>query len=261
MRLASRWFGDDLAQHLKNFAVILGRLPGLHFLLRVADQRAQALRVGLRMSGEQLGQRAVVFHQTVAPAFQLVHIRDVMLRFPLPCVQLGEDGRGIHFAHQLADVLHLAALRAELVDVLHLADRIAQVLGDVELRDLVLAQLGQFLAEVAQLVHLLLYLGLARRQFLLILRNLGLIAQAAPPGICAAGTARMGVDDLYVTIIVFLGIMFLGNVLILRNLGLIAQAAPPGICAAGTARMGVDDLYVTIIVFLGIMFLGNVLIL
>jgi hypothetical protein len=45
--------------------------------------------------------------------------------------------------------LHLAALRAELVDVLHLAYRVAQVLGDVELCDLVLAQLGQFLAEVA----------------------------------------------------------------------------------------------------------------
>ena len=79
MRSASRWFGEDLAQYLKNFAVILGRLTGFHFFLRVADQRAQALRIGLRMSGEQLGQRAVVFHQTVAPAFQLVHIRDVML--------------------------------------------------------------------------------------------------------------------------------------------------------------------------------------
>jgi len=69
-----------------------------------------------------------------------------------------------------------------LFDVLHLADRIAQVLGKVELRELVLAEFGQFLAEVAQLVHLLLDLGLARRQLFLVFVCHGLAAQAAPAG-------------------------------------------------------------------------------
>jgi len=75
-------------------------------------------------------------------------------------------------------------------------------------RELVLAQLGQFLAQVTQLVHLLLDLGLARRQLFLFLRN-RLVAQTAPPGVDVIRLARMRTDDFYLAVIVFLGIMWL----------------------------------------------------
>jgi hypothetical protein len=40
--------------------------------VRVADQRTQPLRVRIRVAGQQFGERAFIFQQAVAPAFNLM---------------------------------------------------------------------------------------------------------------------------------------------------------------------------------------------
>ena len=208
-------FGNYFAQHLKNFAGVFRGLAGGNFFLRVAYQCAQALRIGLRMSGKQFGQGAVILQQALAPAFQLMHIADVLLRNAFPYIQFGQDGGGIHFPHQLADVLHLATLRAEFVEAFHFAYRIAQIFGQVQLRELIPAQLGQLHAEVAQLVHLFLDPGFAGWQVFFGFFFHSQAAQAASPAGRFAWATYFGMDDFHATIIMCPVIMCLGVIMLI----------------------------------------------
>ena len=129
--------------------------------MRVAYQRAKVLRVGFRMPCKQFGECCLVFQQALAPALELMHVACMLLGYAFPGVKLRDDGGCLDVPHQLAYVLHLAALGAELVDAVHLAYRIAQVFRQVELCELVLAKGHELGPKILQVVHLLLDLGLA----------------------------------------------------------------------------------------------------
>ncbi len=130
------WFGNDLAQHLKQFAVTLRRLSGLLFFLCIADQGAQALRIGFGVRRQQFGERIGLFQQAVAPMLNLVQPGRVLPRYAVPCIKFGNDGRWLHIAHQAADVLQLAAECAELGDAFVFQDGFQQLLVQIQFAQL-----------------------------------------------------------------------------------------------------------------------------
>ncbi len=152
------------AQHLKYFTIVFGRFVEFFFLVRVADQRAQMLCVGIGVRGEQLGKRRIVIQQAVAPTLDLMQISGMLARGAVPGFQLGDNVRGFHLAHQLADELHLPPLRTEFIDAFHLADGVIQAFRQIQLFQPVVAEFHQLLADALQIVHLLLDFGLAGRQ-------------------------------------------------------------------------------------------------
>src|SRR6266481_1399403 len=113
-------FRNDIAQHLKYFAETFRRLGIRTFLVRVTNQAAQMLHINFWIRCKQFSQRRIAFQQAFAPPFQQMHMGSVLLRISLPASQLGEYGRGVNIAHQFADILYLAALRAEFVDAFQL---------------------------------------------------------------------------------------------------------------------------------------------
>ncbi len=175
---------QHFAQHLKNLAVTLGRLVEFFFLVRVADQRTQPLCVNIGMRGEQLGKHLVVFQQAIAPTLHLMQVGDVLARGAAPDFQFGDNGRGLHFAHQLADELHLPPLRTEFIDALHLADGVVQALRQIQLFQPVVAEFHQLFADVLQIMHLLLDFGFAGWQIQFIFMVFGVHGNEIINGCC-----------------------------------------------------------------------------
>src|SRR5688500_6863424 len=97
-------------QEPEQIPVCARRLAFLLLLARIADEGAQRLQVGAGVLGGERGERSVVLHHASAPGLQALVARHGLRRAALDLGQPGADRRGVHLAHQLADVLHLAAL-------------------------------------------------------------------------------------------------------------------------------------------------------
>ena len=101
--------------------------------------------------------------QPVAPAFQRMLARAVVLSTVRQRIEPGRDRRRVHLAHQLPDVLQLPLAAAVGSDAACFHDRVLQALGQWhvadELRELPRLELDQRHADVAQGMHL----GLAAR--------------------------------------------------------------------------------------------------
>ena len=113
------------------------------------------------MLGHPAGEGVVAGQQLHAPAFCFVQGQRILCAAELHGGHRFADGLHVVLAHQLADVLHLAALALEGLGALVLGHRIAQRLGNGQVDDAVIGQADERLAEVLQLVHLFLELGLA----------------------------------------------------------------------------------------------------
>jgi len=136
----------------------LGVLAGL------ADQRAQLLRIGGGVLGHPGGQRVVVGNQPVAPLFGQVQLqlfggRALVLLFQ--GLAGGVHQFGLQLAHELAHVLHLAALAFKVGDALGLGQRFHQFVGQAHGVEQVGAQGQQLLAQVLQFIALAFEIGAA----------------------------------------------------------------------------------------------------
>jgi len=155
---------EDFAKHLEQFAETLGRLLRRRFTLGVPDQRAHPLGIGLGVGGNEFTQGGLVREQAGAPALDAVQPGGFLVGTAFPGIELGADRRGVHVAHQSADVLHLPPQGAELGDAARLVDCFDQSGRRFQLLQLVRAQGHQLLADVLQRVALLLAPRLAGRR-------------------------------------------------------------------------------------------------
>ena len=123
------------------------------------------LSIGFRVRGQQFGECIRLLDQAVAPILNLVQPRRVLARDAVPGIQLGQNGGGLHIAHQTADVLQLAVERAELGHAFVFQDGFQQIFGQIEFSQFLFGQSGQRFAQVLQFEHLLLDLGFAGWKF------------------------------------------------------------------------------------------------
>ena len=149
------------AQFAEQRAAAFRRLAGGGFLAGVADQGADFLDIGGGALARQFAERLVVGQQALAPVFQLVEFGVVHVANAVPFVELGLHRRSVDGAHQLADILHLAATRAVGSDALGLDDRGQQVVRQGELAQPLVVDSHQLFAERLQVVHFLFAPGLA----------------------------------------------------------------------------------------------------
>ena len=122
--------------------------------LDAGDQRAQMLQIAARIISGKHRKRAVVRKQPFAPALDQVLRCGVLARRAVPLLEPGADRRRIDFAHQLADILHLAAAALEIPDALRLEDRLQQAFRQLDLRELSGIELNQSRADFLQRFHL-----------------------------------------------------------------------------------------------------------
>ena len=71
------------------------------------------------------------------------------------------DQRLLELAHDLADVLHLAALAFEVGDAARFGQRVEQLVGQLQARKQIAAQVQQVFAELLQRVAFALHIGTA----------------------------------------------------------------------------------------------------
>ena len=122
----------QFAQHLEQLAEGARRFAGLALVPRIADERAQALGVGLRMADDPVGDRGVILQQAHTPAFERVLPRDLPGRNTAQRIELRADRGRVDLAHHLAHELKLAAQGAEGADAARLDHGLAQRLGQID---------------------------------------------------------------------------------------------------------------------------------
>ncbi len=135
-----------------------------HVLAGLADQGAQLLGVGVGEMVQPDGQGRFLGNQAVAPLLGRMQGHLLGGRSVVLLVQRGAHGGDlglVQLAHELADVLHLAALAFEIGDALGLGQGIGQLVGQLQALEQVGAQRQQILAEVLQGVGLALEIRLA----------------------------------------------------------------------------------------------------
>ena len=98
------------------------------------------------MLGYPAGQGVVVGYQVIAPQLGAVQGQRVGGAAVAGGVYSGADRLGLYLAHQLADVLHLAATAFKVGNAFHLGHSVHQLLGQVQLGDLGGGQDQQLLA-------------------------------------------------------------------------------------------------------------------
>src|SRR6218665_143176 len=161
-RLRAQLLGlDELEQVAEGAAAaLLGRMGGV--LAGRTDEAAQLLHVDAGMRLDECLQRRVLGQQAFAPALALVQRQAVLGMAELECGHRFLDRFGIDVAHQLADVLHLAAPTFVGGDLLGGLDGVEQDLGQAQRRDAVGRQAQQVLAQRLQHMRFALLLGFAR---------------------------------------------------------------------------------------------------
>src|SRR5688572_5206334 len=105
-------------QNPEQFPLCSRRLGAGDLLARVADQRAQGLQVGPWMLARERGERQVVADQALAPGLQALLARARLRRLPGDPGERCAHRLRVHLAHDLADVLQLAAPRLVAGDAL-----------------------------------------------------------------------------------------------------------------------------------------------
>src|SRR5258708_4621377 len=128
---------------------------------RVADERAQLLRLGAGVLRHVVGERLVVGQQFFAQGFQAPVARRLLRGAAGERIELRTDRVWVDVAHQAADVLQLAPLAFVGGDALGCQHCLAQRLGNVHPRKLGFGQLDQGDAELLQLEHFFFAFGVA----------------------------------------------------------------------------------------------------
>lgn len=116
--------------------------------------------VGLRVLRGDVLQYRFVFEQAGAPAFQTMQARDFGGGVAAHVGERGADRFRGEAAHELADVLELAAPGFEFADALVFEQGGEQIFVQAHALQLIAGEARQFFAERLQIVHRLLALGL-----------------------------------------------------------------------------------------------------
>ena len=95
----------------------------------------------------------IFVEQPLAPALGEVLRGGVRARHAVPLIESGADRRGVNFAHQLADVLHLAAAGLEIPDALRFKNGLQQALRQFNLPELIGVEFNQSHADLLQRLH------------------------------------------------------------------------------------------------------------
>src|SRR3954468_25070260 len=163
--ISARSSGSSLKrfENAKEFARRARRPAFLLLAARIADERAQRLRIGTGVACHIFGERGVVSEKTLAYRFEPPVACGFLRRGPEDRLEPGADRLGIDLAHHPADVLQLAALSLVAGDAPRFAHRGGEIFRQAECRELRLGELHQLDAERLQRVHFLLALRLADR--------------------------------------------------------------------------------------------------
>ena len=148
-------------QQAVELALLTGRFAGGLLAPGLGQQCGQSQLGRSRVLVDEVGEREASVQQAIAPAFGAVHqVHRALVTFLVHGQGL-LDGAGVHAAHQLADVLHLASQALVAFGAAGLVDGLGQVFGHRHASQLLGRQLHQPLAQRLQCVHLLLPAGLA----------------------------------------------------------------------------------------------------
>ncbi len=111
------------------------------------------LQIDARIVAGNLAQHRVVLQQPRAHALQTMHARRGCGGNAIDFVESRLDGRRVHIAHQLADVLHLPPSRTMAGEALRIAHRTTQRIRQVNFLESVRRQGDQLLPQVLEGFH------------------------------------------------------------------------------------------------------------
>src|SRR5262245_54480768 len=100
---------------------------GEPLLARLAHAGAQPPQVRARVLARELGECLVVLEQAQPPALDAVMRGGRFSRLTVPALDFARDRHRVDLAHELADVLQLAAMALAAADALRLEHRVAQI--------------------------------------------------------------------------------------------------------------------------------------